>query len=583
MYRIKVRLHNQQGSVLVLVLILMTVLAIFATAAYEVATNNQHMLAVASASDSAFFNAEQGLNKYLWQINSDPRFYTDTTAFSLVAAGESNYNVYQRKSDEEGSYRVQIWVPLQEGVEVNNRALIRATGWDADNPGRVRSIEAEIVKRTFTQYGMITNGERNEDGDINYWVNNEKFYGPLHTNDTLYIGSYNPIFYGPVSYSKGINPSSRREDSSVFRQGTSQADALVFPPSNDKLMAQARIGGAGHYYSGRACIMLKGSSYDIRYYDNVNKTWMYNGHPYTYTPNSSYFSYDDRRKEIGTYILYPDEPSKKRTFSSFAALRAAVSSLALPDNGVIYVNGRTGDNGNGGLTYEFKFDPEYGNVFVSGELDGELTIAAANDIYITAYDPVDWRYPSSTYRVTANYTDGLTYTNTDFTQNMDGTDWLGTTVTGAGDDMLGLVASRRVQILHYNWPSQENSTSNYSSLYYSWGGSGSGNAGDGNPIDVAARYQDITIHAAIYAKDLIFGFEHPKVGSDKGEINLVGSIAQAFRGTVGTTGGTGYTKNYCHDPRMLYQSPPHYIEPANTGWQTMKWREISDHITSNPE
>ena len=44
--------------------------------------------------------------------------------------------------------------------------------------------------------------------------------------------------------------------------------------------------------------------------------------------------------------------------------------------------------------FEFKFDPRYGNVSVSGELDGELTIAAANDIYITGYDPVDWRRPN---------------------------------------------------------------------------------------------------------------------------------------------------------------------------------------------
>ena len=128
-------------------------------------------------------------------------------------------------------------------------------------------------------------------------------------------------------------------------------------------MALARVGGAGHYYNRRACIMLKGDSYDIRYWDNDDNTWKYNGRPYTYTSSGNN---NNRYDEVGTYRL----TDTGATYGSFAALRAAVPSLPLPENRVIFVNGYTGDGGNGGRTYEFKFDPRYGNVFVSGELDG---------------------------------------------------------------------------------------------------------------------------------------------------------------------------------------------------------------------
>ncbi len=568
------RLNNQQGAVMVLVLILLLVLTVFATAAYEVAINNQKMLIAAAGSDAALYNAEQGVHKYLWEFNNDPLFFDNDDLYMEIDSN-SERKIFQKDGDEEGNYRVQVIIPLKDATLVNNRAYIRSTGWDENYPERMRTIEVELLRRTFTQYGMVTNTDINGNEAV-YWVDGEKFYGPLHTNDTLYVGSYNPVFYGPVTYANGIviSPDLRIADYQVFRQGNSRVDPLVFPPSNDKLMALARVGGAGHYYNGRACIMLKGDSYDIRYWDNDDNTWKYNGRPYTYTSSGNN---NNRYDEVGTYRL----TDTGATYGSFAALRAAVPSLPLPENRVIFVNGYTGDGGNGGRTYEFKFDPRYGNVFVSGELDGELTIAAANDIYITGYDPVDWRRPNkqdswgqpeSLWVPRGSYTGGLTYTTTSFTQKMDGGDWLETVVSGDGDDMLGLVAARRIEILHYNWPSQE-AGNRYNWHDTDWWG---------DPVRIDVAPYDIHIQAALYVKDLSYGFEHPRVGNGKGTIYLVGSITQNVRGIVGDTGGHGYDKNYSHDPRMLYTSPPHYIEPSNTGWQAMQWREISDHITSTP-
>ena len=35
---------------------------------------------------------------------------------------------------------------------------------------------------------------------------------------------------------------------------------------------------------------------------------------------------------------------------------------------------------------------------------------------------------------------------------------------------------------------------------------------------------------------------------------------------MGTSGGTGYIKNYVYDYRLRYLEPPSFIEPTGTSW-----------------
>jgi len=206
---------------------------------------------------------------------------------------------------------------------------------------------------------------------------------------------------------------------------------------------------------------------------------------------------------------------------------------------VIYVDG-TMANVSGPTT---KYNRQAGNVFISGELDGRITIAAANDIYITHRDPTNATYSSATQAA------GLRYSNTNFTG------------VNLSDDMLGLVAGRYVRILHKNWPSYTTT----------------GNAYVSNS-NVAP--QNITIHAAIFALDWAFEFEDFRDNSPRGTITIIGSLIQNYRGGVGTFfwgGGqaSGYLKDYNHDPRMAYDSPPHFLEPTNSGWEIQSWQLVS--------
>jgi hypothetical protein len=113
------------------------------------------------------------------------------------------------------------------------------------------------------------------------------------------------------------------------------------------------------------------------------------------------------------------------------------------------------------------------------------------------------------------------------------------------NDMLGLVGENYVFVNHYSRTG----------------------------VDVAPF--DIRIDAAIVAVNHSFGFERYDEGSQKGTLTVFGSIAQKYRGPVGTFGAhsTGYHKNYSFDARMEYNCPPHFLEPVNAGFEVISWQE----------
>lgn len=418
-----------------------------------------------SSREKALHFAEAGLNKYLWHLNKDYKYYERTTF------GSDELEPGVATAFQNGHYYVEVDAPTTTVPVVT----IRATGWPDSDPSSKVTVEAQVHKKQFVQQIYCSNVERTPSGQTVWWITGDNVYGPLHTNGQLNIDG-SPAFHDKATYS-GADPQITWGSSPSFAiEGDPEKVAqLAFPASNSQLKIQAQLNG--YYFDGRTCIMLNGSQIKIRHR---------NGN---------------------------------------------VETRSLPPNGVIYVDGTSGS----------KWDLAAGNAFVSGTLDGRLTIAAAKDIYITHRDPTNTTYSAATP------TGGLVYQNTDFT---------GDDMT---DDMLGLIANGYVRILHYDWPRT-------TSPYYS-------SVGDVAP-------QNITIHAAIFALNWAFEYESYSSGSLKGTITMVGSMTQNYRGAVGTfyLGGgrvTGYLKSYHHDPRMAYDTPPHFLEPVNAGWEIISWKETA--------
>jgi hypothetical protein len=54
---------------------------------------------------------------------------------------------------------------------------------------------------------------------------------------------------------------------------------------------------------------------------------------------------------------------------------------------------------------------------------------------------------------------------------------------------------------------------------------------------------------------------------------VTGAIGQQFRGPVGTTGGTGYIKDYNYDDRFRVANPPYFLDPVQSSWRKIRYSE----------
>ena len=148
-----------------------------------------------------------------------------------------------------------------------------------------------------------------------------------------------------------------------------------------------------------------------------------------------------------------------------------------------------------------------GNAYVEGTLKGRVTLATQNNIIVTG----DLLISGSAAGAAP-----------------------------AGSDMLGLVAS--------------NSVVNYHPV----------NSAGNNLTTISDRW----IYASIQTLQHSFWVQSYGTGSKLGTLHVRGSIAQRWRGIVGTGGntGTGYLKDYSYDSRLTFASPPYFPQWTNAVW-----------------
>lgn len=87
-----------------------------------------------------------------------------------------------------------------------------------------------------------------------------------------------------------------------------------------------------------------------------------------------------------------------------------------------------------------------------------------------------------------------------------------------------------------------------------------------------------TIEAAIISVKHTFQVQNYTLGGTRGNLNVYGSIAQKFRGTVGTSsGGTinnGYVKKYEYDTRLAYTAPPKFLSPVSSSYGVTQYAGV---------
>jgi len=191
----------------------------------------------------------------------------------------------------------------------------------------------------------------------------------------------------------------------------------------------------------------------------------------------------------------------------------------IPSSGVVYIANSSCTASYSPYTRTDQMYPATsgcGNAIVRGGYSGQLTIAAENDIIVDD------------------------------------------DIIRSGSGLLGLVANNFVRVYH---PLED---SDDSTSYSNCNGTDS-DTWQGNP-----HQHDLRIDAAILAINHSFIVDHYNCGHELGELEVNGAISQKFRGTVGTTGGTGYIKDYNYDDRLRYQEPPNFLDPVESAWHIQR-------------
>ena len=512
-------IKSNKGASLPLVLALIAVMMLVAIAVIAIVSQDMTAISRMNVSEQALHIAEAGYNQYLWLLNDDSMFYRDGENPELGFIIQERYGDDEH---EEWDGLTKTYQPVKyynNGEEVGS-FQIRIIPPTVNNPvvggeSAGWSKDSTVKRAVFVEIHkrQFTNYVLfdSAEGDSEEIRTGSHMKGPYFTNGDL-VAQRNAVFHDTVGYA-GRNLGSQA--TYLLPQQPVQMERLQKPSSNDELIQWADPEAGGMTYTGRTSILLNGT--------------------------------------------------KLKVLTSDGTLLTDVSH---PPNGVIHVTG---------------------DLFISGVLDGRLTIIAGGNIYVCAKDPTDQTIGSSQARYDdAHDYGGITYANRNI-PHLDN----GKSTLNMSDDMLGLVTDKDI-IIHTiasTWPAPSTSLSN---------------------LNIVTVQKDIDIQAALYCNTVkvyevdwnsmnFFDFilalltnSNPIIhyfseGFSLDQIHYLGSR------TVGenTSPGTyyewefdflwwhetividwAYSSENLFDYRMLYEAPPHFVQPANSGWEVKSWKEV---------
>lgn len=227
-------------------------------------------------------------------------------------------------------------------------------------------------------------------------------------------------------------------------------------------------------------------------------------------------------------IWVRDVPATADAYSLPAPALVAGASCDGTHNPLGYPR-RVAQGGGAPRTDRTPYDCFSGDAIVSGSMSGRVTVGAENNVVIA---------------------DDLRYANTSCSAS--------STCT----DVLGLIANNFVETMHpYGCRDDGSSCQNLSTAQ-----------------------TDLVVEAAILSVTHGFRTQNHSVGAPLGTLTVRGAIGQKYRGTVGTTGGsgTGYSKNYNYDWRLRYASPPYFLDPVKSSYGQKTWAEPQAAYPASP-
>ena len=501
--------RSQKGITMAMVIFIIAVVFIIIATIFSYNTNSAVYVSNVNAMEEALHIAEAGINVYMYHLNQDPDFYRDKNGIHI--AGNAS-------SDELGL------VPSE---------------FDSNDLPKLYKVTTYKNKDTTVGYYQIR-------------VVQPSFNKCLEIISTGWT-SANPVIKKTISVKLNYN--------TFF-------DYLLFTHANGTYFAGTTIDG--HVFSNG----------DIYYYGTLPSESSLISAGFINTDGDPSIYGDVFENQPGK--IFPTYNSKKieDSIKNEAEKSLATSSIdnkeypcIITERTCIYLDGSSltisniaGDPYDTRMYVDLKNHEPFtifvdGPVFISGKLNGRLTVYSTDNIYITGKDPThrpfDKGYYSDYNPSEAELTGGILYENTNISSE-----------NNLSDDMLVLIAKKDIIIPTKTWPScnPPGTTSMYS------------------PSAVVSK--DMTIYGTLIAAGdiIVEKYENDGFKFDDCDLKFYGSqLCNSFlQGGVEEDGYGKYIGYYwiygTYDKRLKNDAPsylPSYvIDPAYFEWVITAWEEV---------
>jgi hypothetical protein len=596
--RIRSSASREDGVALITVLLLSMVMFALVTSSLAYSLGSQNLSRRDQNWNAALAAAEAGLDDYVFRLNENDGYWIydhDDPPPDGNEAFETWVDVPGPTNDGAFRYDVDTSTLVTQGV-----ITVTSTGRVGN---ATRTVQASVRRRSFLDFLYFTDLETKDpalystsSGD-DYTTAQAQTYcakryyegrdiagrsdfagdsdgntcteisfndydtidGPLHSNDALRVCG-DPDFNGDTSTSWD-DPTGRGwwpypvgscGSNPVFKPGDpEQADVLTMPPTNAGLKAEAAGGTGGCLFTGPTSIYLRndGTMDVLSPLSQVSNCWTGAS---LYSTTKGVWAQTPTNMPIPTngviYVQSVPTSSADPNYTGSCPWTGTTSTT-----GRLAV-GQSSSTSSGSRLYRrhplgypqpndvTTYNCLAGDVFLRGSLNGQLTIAGDNNIYIVG----NTTYASGT----------------------------------GGTDILGLIANNYIEVYH---PVRTDSSGSWGTTC-DGGGNGSYTGcslktplplNSAKPTSIGTQaFRNPQIQAALLTLLHSFRVQNYQYGTTNlGNLAVTGAIAQKYRGIVTLIGTSGYGKAYTYDQRLKYTSSPHFLEPVAAAWKVATWIE----------
>ncbi|HMD56654.1 MAG TPA: hypothetical protein VKG82_04205 [Solirubrobacteraceae bacterium] len=507
--------RSQAGFTMIIAIGVMFVTSLLLVGAFTLAVGEDEASHNDLVRKQAYYAALAGVQEYEYEMQANPDYWEKCNGPNNPVAGEGNER-YEDKvlgaSSAPSEYKGECSSSNPFASAIENKGALA-------NTFRIQSIgyagkASRTLIATFKVTGFL---------DYIYFTNFETLDPSLYASGECknkYYGEWNPkgLKCQSIIFTSGdkvdgpmhTNDAARVEGTATFgRSGHSPPDKVeIYEGTYPEDGKEECKGGSATFYTESGCY-VKGERIEV---------------PENDTSLAAYVEPADEFKGE-THITLHGSTDTFDVLRYEKGVEIKEAGLKWPKNGLIYVtsNGACGPPeyavNSSDTEGELKGREGCGDVYVSGTYSESLTIAGENNLVIKGNI-----YPSSIKA-------------------------LGEEPTGTAT--LGLIASNFVRVYHP--VSGCNNVSSAEDPNEGWG-----------------SLPNIYIYAAVLSTSHSFIVDNFNCGASLGKLHEKGAIAQNYRGPVGTTGGTGYLKDYEYDGRLATDEPPYFLAPLKAGWKVVR-------------